>query len=552
MPLFRFLALAFFLSSFSISVDAQTPITVFNDVIFRTVATDTKGAVRIAHDSSNDRLLMLTLGGDIYEVDPTGSNQSGPRLYSVADHGLGYPAMGMTVATDGTIYLVGNDINSVPSSNIARVMRGVMDTGIRTWEVVASTEAFGRSATNYDHNFNEIVLSPDEQFLFVNSGSRTDHGEVQSNNGQFPFAREMPITSAIVKIPASATDLVLLNDEQFLADNGYLFADGTRNTFSMAYDANGILYGAENSGDRDDSEELNVLVEGGHYGFPWRIGGTDTPQQFPDYDPSTDLLLNPNAGAVIDGHFVNDTRFPAAPAGTNFIDPIVNVGPDADLYRDPSTGLILDASEQGTTITSFTSHRSPLGLVFDNEGVLPEPYTGDALMLSWTGSESPLLGPFEGEGEDLLHLEISLSTDPPSMQVTRIATHFINPIDASLIGDKLYVLEFGGGARLLELRFVSSVEVEQPQRLEVARVEIFPNPARGRTQFWIKGLQEESRRVELFDVQGRLVKDITSSVQQEGRDASGILDTSSLPPGVYFLVTRLQSGISSKPFVVVE
>ena len=166
------------------------------------------------------------------------------------------------------------------------------------------------------------------------------------------------------------------------------------------------------------------------------------------------------------------------------------MGPDADLYRDPSTGLILDASEQGTTITSFTSHRSPLGLVFDNEGVLPEPYTGDALMLSWTGSESPLLGPFEGEGEDLLHLEISLSTDPPSMQVTRIATHFINPIDASLIGDKLYVLEFGGGARLLELRFVSSVEVEQPQRLEVARVEIFPNPARGRTQFWIR----DSRR----------------------------------------------------------
>lgn len=531
---------------------AQSPQAVSQDVSFRTVASDTRGAVRIAYDSSSDRVLMLTLGGDIYEINPAGSNQSGTRLYSAADHGLSYPAMGMTVSSEGTIYVVGNDFNTVPGSNIAKVMRGVMDGGSRSWDMVASTEAFGRSGTNYDHNFNEVILSPDEQYLFVNSGSRTDHGEVQSNNGQFVFAREMPITSAIFRIPTSSKDLVLLNDEQFLTENGYLFADGTRNTFAMAFDANGNLFGTENSGDRDDSEELNLLVEGGHYGFPWRMGGTDMPQQFPDYDPSSDLLLNPNAGAVIDGHFVNDTRFPAAPAGVNFIDPIVNVGPDADLYRDPTTGLILDASDQGTTITSFTSHRSPLGLVFDTEGVLPEPYSGDALMLSWTGPESPLLGPFVGEGEDLLHLEISHASDPPSMAVRRIVTHFLNPIDALLIGDKLYVLEFGGGARLLELGFISSVAVEDPEQPRVAGVEVFPNPARGQTRFRIFGLQEESRRVELFDLQGRLVKDLSPALQREGHVISGSMDASGLVPGVYFLVARLHSGISTTPVVVLK
>ena len=52
------------------------------------------------------------------------------------------------------------------------------------------------------------------------------------------------------------------------------------------------------SGDRDDSEELNWLREGHHYGFPWRMGLNETPQQFADYDPAEDLLLNPASYAV--------------------------------------------------------------------------------------------------------------------------------------------------------------------------------------------------------------------------------------------------------------
>ncbi|GAB5409195.1 MAG: hypothetical protein BalsKO_15600 [Balneolaceae bacterium] len=38
-----------------------------------------------------------------------------------------------------------------------------------------------------------------------------------------------------------------------------------------------IFFGTENAGDRDDSEELNWLQQGKHYGFPWVIGGNETP-----------------------------------------------------------------------------------------------------------------------------------------------------------------------------------------------------------------------------------------------------------------------------------
>ena len=59
---------------------------------------------------------------------------------------------------------------------------------------------------------NAIVLSPDEQMLYVNSGSRTDHGEVQNGNGQFPDAREVPLTSMIIRVPADSKNLSLPNN----------------------------------------------------------------------------------------------------------------------------------------------------------------------------------------------------------------------------------------------------------------------------------------------------------------------------------------------------
>jgi len=104
---------------------------------------------------------------------------------------------------------------------------------------------------------------------------------------------------------------------------GYIFAEGTRNSFDFAFAPNGDLFATENGPDRDMSEELNWLRPGLHYGFPWRIGGADNPQQFPNYDPaptvcSTKVRRRP-------GRLLSQRPdFPPPP--TNFTEPIINVG----------------------------------------------------------------------------------------------------------------------------------------------------------------------------------------------------------------------------------
>jgi glucose/arabinose dehydrogenase len=125
------------------------------------------------------------------------------------------------------------------------------------------------------------VVSPDGRFVYLSSGSRTDHGEVQTSGGRFPGLREVPLTAKIFRLPATASGVVLLDDEAFLTGSGFVFARGVRNSFDPAFNARGDLFSGDNSGDRDDSDELNWLREGGHYGFPWRMGTNDTPQQFP-------------------------------------------------------------------------------------------------------------------------------------------------------------------------------------------------------------------------------------------------------------------------------
>ncbi len=504
----------------------------------------------MAFDPLSERLIVAGLGGQISSFDPSPSDQRVTPLFDSGIHGTPSPLMGLAIASDGTMYLVGNDTGSQDGFNIGVVRRGTpTGSGDYTWSTVATTAPFPRSKTPFDHNLNSIVLSPDETQLFLNSGSRTDHGELQESNGQFPGVREVPLTSAILRIPASASDLYLEDDEDFLVSNGYLFADGTRNTFSMAFDGSGRLFGTENSGDRDDMEELNLLEEGKHYGFPWRMGLGETPMQFPDYDPAADLLLNPQSFAAQNNYFYNDPAYPSPPPGVTFTDPVLNVGTVANLYRDPSTGQIRDADATGQPIGSFTPHRSPLGLVFDVDGDLPAPYTGNGLMLSWTGPESDLLGPFIGEGEDLLMLDIEVAPSGPTLQATRLASGFQNPIDAVLLDGALYILEWGSNARVWQLTFPSSTATESALPSKAPTLSVYPNPTRDELTVRLEEPDSMASDVQvlLYAVDGREV--IRSRIS---RPESGLfsLSVDGLSAGTYFLVVRDETHALTKPVIV--
>jgi glucose/arabinose dehydrogenase len=327
-------------------------------------------------------------------------------------------------------------------------------TGRRVWSMLAQSAGYPRSQTAYDHRFNGIVVSPNGDFIYVNSGSRTDHGEIQSANGLFPNTREVGLTACILRLPTNGRNIFLPNSRTALRTAGYLFAEGTRNTFDMAFAPNGDLLGTENGPDRDMSDELNWLRFGRHYGFPWRIGGADNPQQFPEYEPATDRLLNPRFHAVRSGYYHNDPTFPPRP-GRMLTEPIQNVGPHADSFRDPEDGQVKDASTLGQTLSTFTSHRSPLGLVFDTQRILRPPFRGAGFMLSWNRGDptgDTVNGPFRDPSEDLLHLALTkIAGTRYQLRAQRIVQAFDHPIDAEIIDHKIYVLEYGGSQGIWEI-----------------------------------------------------------------------------------------------------
>ncbi|MEH2424180.1 MAG: PQQ-dependent sugar dehydrogenase [Nostoc sp.] len=408
-------------------------------------------SVRIAKDPRNNTLYYLKQNGEIYQVNLGSSTKT--LVYNSSNHNLA-ETEGMAIGPNGTIYLVGN-ADLVNNQTKAIIVKGVINSSTkgRIWSILAESAGYPKSKTAYDHRFNGVVVSPDGNFIYVNSGSRTDHGEVQSANGQYPNTREVGLTACILRLPSNGNNLFLANNRTTLKTAGYIFAEGTRNTFDMAFAPNGDLFGTENGPDRDMSEELNWLRLGGNYGFPWRIGGTDNPQQFPNYNPAKDRLLNPIFGAVQKGYFRNDPTFPVRPV--NLIEPIPNFGPDADSYRDPVDGKVKDASVLGQSVSSFTSHRSPLGLVFDTQGVMSPEFKKDGFMLSWTPGDptgETLAGPFKDAGQDLLHLKLTkVGTTNYKLNATRIVKGFSNPIDDEIIGNKIYVLEYGGNQGIWEI-----------------------------------------------------------------------------------------------------
>src|SRR5437667_7461019 len=226
-------------------------------------------SIRIAKDPRNNDLYYSKFNGDIYRItlQPGKGASTSTKLYGAADHGIPDSAQGMAIGPDGTIYLVGNFTANSGNSTLARIVKGVpQSSGARVWSLLAQTEAYPRSRTAFDHVFNGIIVSSDGNWIFLNSGSRTDHGEVEDVGGVFPNTREVALTAKIFRLPATASNLLLPNDTNALRNAGYIFAEGTRNSFDFAFAPNGDLFATENGPDSDMAEELNWLRPGLHYG----------------------------------------------------------------------------------------------------------------------------------------------------------------------------------------------------------------------------------------------------------------------------------------------
>ncbi len=537
------LALMLFSAPYSSFAQKSTPELLNETLTIEGIAEIPNKSLRIEFNKADSTLYLLAQSGDIYSVNL--KRGFTVRKQTSSDHGLG-DVQGLEISDDGTFYIVGNIKNGGAATNTAYIKRGTITDGSWSWETVAYTDPYPLSNTAFDHIANAVVISPDGSTLYINSGSRTDHGEVHDVDGKYPGLRDAPLTAKILQVPADTTDALLANDLDELKSKGFVYAEGTRNSFSLAFDADGNLFGTENAGDRDDPEELNWLQEGHHYGFPWVIGGNETPMQFEGFDPDSDPFIPKNSTAYNGGFFYEDPNYPAPPEDLVFSPGVINKGPDADTFRDAEDGEIKDASDLGLTINSFTSHLSPMGLSFDIENQLPGDFKGEAFMLGFSGGspgDAFLMSRMDYHGEDLIHLSFEKVDDNFEVTTTSLIRGFYNPSDTEIIGDKLYMIEFrddgwlnaGANTQLFEITFPGNgTSTEEPDFVSDFKLEQnYPNPFNPSTTIGYSLTRSAQVSLEVFNELGQKVSILVSGKVNSGTH-SVEFNADGLSSGVYF------------------
>lgn len=511
------------------------------------------GATKIAMETVSGHLFYTTASGDIFEVYiPLVGAANDSLRYTSTDHGI--TSLQGLFFRDSVMYLCGNIWSA--TSGIGKVVKGTLQpNGTRIWVDIVTTDPYPTANSIGDHGFTGVNLDPAGNFIYVSSGARTHLGEVRTNSGAWPGLREVPLTTRIFKFPVNTVGVVLPNDSLLIDNSGYVFAWGTRNAYDMAWDGNDTLFAIDNSGERDDPEELNWLRQGKHYGFPWKMGDNNNPLRFSPYDVNLDPLVNHLCGGYINGWFTDDPAFPSVPAGITFTDPIRNYGVVADFFRDSITGQVKNAHDEGTYISSFSAHRSPLGLVFDKDSMLAAPFRGDGFVLSFmpggdsTGYSplSPWGGPcpFVDPSRELLQLKLTYNSaiDNYTMTTSNIAQGFYLPVDAVLNGNVMYVIENGGD--IWKITFPSYVGI--PPIQNSAAFSIYPNPFNLSTTVKFENSEKDICTMTLYNMYGQIVRTITHITTDLIE-----IERSNLTTGLYFLQLKTDKKIKAEGMLIIQ
>lgn len=495
---------------------------------------------RLAYDPVSGHLMYCLPGGDVREVfQPTGQAAYDQLAFTFADHGIAHP-QGMHFR-DSVLYLSGH--TAAGSGMVtARISKGTLQpNGTRAWATVVQTHPHPASK----HPFTSVITDPQGNHLYWASGARTMAGEVWTDNGLHPGRREGPYNSRIYRIPIGTVGLTLPSDSAALDSSGYVYCWGLRNAYDMEFAADGELFSIDNSGERDDPEELNWLRPGRHYGFPWKMGDHWNPLRNPSYDVNQDPLVNPLCGGYIEGIFAADPSFPAPP-NTVLVDPIKNLGPDAVYYRDSVTGMVHNAYDQGGQLRSFTAHRSPLGLVIDRDSLLLGAYAGGAFLLSYMpGGDSTGMspvspwgtpGPFVDPCQDMLKLDMSFDSGDGDyvMHSRRIIAGFYLPVDAAQVGNVVYVLEQRGGGRsnLWKVTFPLDEAVKDGTAPFRYTLHVSPQPAHDQAALHLHAAKPDVVTVLLHDLSGKVVFHAAEWRLQVGENTLR-MELGNLPAGMY-------------------
>ena len=504
-------------------------------------------AIRLVYEKHNDQLLYITGEGNIYGLsEDQNGNVSETHLFTPLDHEITF-VQGMAIR-DSVMVVCGN-VDAFEPTTVGKVaLAHLNSSGNWVWRNLVTTVPY-ESANNFDHLFSGIVISEDGNDVIWCSGARGTHGEIQTYDGRYPGLRGLPITNILLSVPINSPSITLQNDSAWLANNNYVYARGTRNFFDLEYTSDGKLYALENSGDRDDPEEMNEIIKGEHYGYPWTMGGNENPMQYVPFDPENDLLINKYCKAMQRGYFYEDADFPQAP-NISFKEPIKNYGPDADYYRDPVSGAVKKASDTGGFITTFSSHRSPLGLAFENNNLSDPRLKGMGFMLSWTpggdangwryAGNDTITGTFVDESEDLVMIS-PRNGSFNEINSYRLARNFNTPIDLAIARNKMYILEYDyTSPKIYSITFSGTTSIKE-RHLEDA-FSVYPNPTDN-----ILNLEYDDK----LSFKQMLIIDGLGGKMHEYYKATSKLDLGGLKAGIYCLqITDTHGNTGTKRIMI--
>ena len=311
-----------------------------------------------------------------------------------ADINLGtVSTMGLTVGPGNRLWLVSNQNNRKEAGvdlNAVTIWRSEPITGttapvLKPW----FKKSYPWGVGPYNHGVSHIAFGPDGM-LYVSSGSRTDGGET-GNIPRISKEGEVDITACLWKLDPSSPQTEIA-----------IVARGIRNAYGFAWHPNGQLFSVTNGPDADAPEEMDAILPGKHYGFPYQF--SDWPVSRKPY-PHT----------------------PPAPEGLTFTLPVRNNGPAGG-----GGGL--------GGMSTFDPHSSPSGMIWCG-GDYPEPLRNGFLVTRYGN----LLPVPRDAGFDVL--KVVLTQDEASGRwqagVTTILAPLGRPIDVLPIGDgKVLILEY--------------------------------------------------------------------------------------------------------------
>lgn len=358
--------------------------------------------VRLASDGRGQTLFLLCLNGNVWAVDiATG----GMRPLVLGDSYLranvgrtSRNCLGIMLDRQNRLWIVANEkIAARPVRNevtIFRVQLRQGKEGLETaepkpkpWFQVSYPYGLGV----YNHGVNHIATGPDGM-IYVSSGSRTD-GNEPGTDPQYSQEGETPLTACMWRFDPRKDPPKLET-----------YARGLRNAFGFCWNDRGEMFATESGTNAHTPEELDLIREGRHYGFPFKHADWEKKPYRWTPDP---------------------------PPGQQFELPIPNIGPDG-------------GGSPNKPLYTFDAHSSPVGVAWLGAD-FPPPYRG-SLLVARFGS---LTDGFSRTGFDVLHVTLEPTTKGSYQARSRVfLSQSARPIDLHVAGKgKVYLLEYSRQSR---------------------------------------------------------------------------------------------------------